>query len=133
MMAWVATNPGITLALILPRATAGSDDEKLSASRTTDERIFLPIPLSKPSGGHRTMPIKVDIIFLWLRRSQECRTQADQMKHPQARQRILAAAERYEMMAEEAAEKLSREVNEGNTAIQRITNTEKQRSRGHPS
>ena len=64
------------------------------------------------------MPIKVDIIFLWLHRSQECRALAEQMKQPEARQKVLATAERYKSMAEQAADRLSRE-QQANKSIQR--------------
>jgi hypothetical protein len=69
-------------------------------------------------GAGGLMPIKVDIIFLWLRRSQECRALAEQMKQPEARQKVLATAERYKSMAEQAADRLSRE-QQANKSVQR--------------
>jgi hypothetical protein len=52
------------------------------------------------------MPIKADIIVLWLRREEECRARAAQMRVPEARQRLLNVAERYKEMAEHASRAL---------------------------
>ena len=52
------------------------------------------------------MPIKTDIVFLWLRREEECRARAAQMRVPEARKRLLSVAERYKEMAEHASRAL---------------------------